>query len=184
MAVPLIGLSILTERFRGSQVTAHHLFTLVGLVSILVLAFGLLFSPAKISTPTSGPYENIFTGECIRFHGLDQPWYYERNKEKCGHVMVLPAVESECERKLAKDINEHYCDLYINTAGNTPDCTNVRSNATDDYDTTAREAECNWYNDPAGTLDMVMEQGEPVVTVQGEDYNCLEKGFMEPTCPA
>ncbi len=130
-------------------------------------------------------HEHPLTGECKRFHELNlPPWYWQENIEHCG--MINQDVSQECYA-LSTQINRNYCNRHIETAGAEPDCTNVSKPGLippETHNSTATDAGCNWREDPAGTLDDTLTDGEPIITIDEHEINCLNEGIIEPTCPA
>lgn len=48
------------------------------------------------------------------------------------------------------------------------------------YERTASEESCDWQGNAEG---FVGGSVDPTVTVEGDEYNCLEEGYLQPSCP-
>lgn len=104
------------------------------------------------------------------------------------------SVEAACD-DLAEDINDNYCDLYVNTNA-TDACTdtNNRHDTTTGHTQTASEYGCSWEGKEelteGGITSPVLTEDDdgtmrPIVEVDGETYNCIDQGHMSNTqCPA
>lgn len=103
----------------------------------------------------------------------------------------LGAVVGHACAGLGQQIDRDYCNGYVNMDADNP-CADVRRRRNAEYDTTAQVAGCDWLkqareNNPGGIAGLLTEQDgtlQPLVTVQGSQYNCVSGGAMTRACPA
>ncbi len=187
--VLVAGTSDLLERFLAPQferITARHITVLTVIVALsIVLGIPILGVGNSVTSsmdPVTG-HENIFTGECQEFSPSGSPWYYEKNEAHCGPG----GIQHPCSL-IATRINREYCGMYLpNEAAehSTEDvCADIRSDPAPGHNIPVDRTTCTWQSNPGGVLDHVLEDGEPIVIVQGEEHNCREYGYIEPECPA
>jgi hypothetical protein len=102
-----------------------------------------------------------------------------------GESQLSAAVGEQCS-KLAGSINRNYCSMY--TEGDT--CDGLQRNPDTTHQTTASQENCDFTTGgggggvPSRVANLLNGDGEPIVTVQGNEYNCFEENEMTPTCPA
>lgn len=106
-----------------------------------------------------------------------------------GESDLEATIQARCGQK-ANQINSNYCDMYSNS-----DCSDLRANPASGYSDLVRHNDnCgDWVEATdhiGGLLDELPEgveadrQNTAVVTIQGDDYDCVQRGYMTPSCPA
>lgn len=110
------------------------------------------------------------------------------------------AIQTECN-DIARTIDRVYCDNYVNAAegvdadGTDMDvCADISKNRQPSHAQTATEVTCDWkavanQGGAVPALENALStdaQGElsAIVTVDGDQYNCLDQGYLDTTCPA
>lgn len=96
------------------------------------------------------------------------------------------SIDTACNQ-LADRVNDEYCSQYVS------DCSDIHHeyDSSQGYTETASDAGCEWYGSDvpdavASHLEAVDGEYRPIVTVDGDTYDCIEEGELprDPTCPA
>lgn len=119
-----------------------------------------------------------------------------------GERQLAQQVAQECS-SLADQIDNNYCNYYVDTdSGSGPSdyCGDIRRSPTSNYETPAAQAGCDWMDAANGrngmadtraqesVEDLLVENDDgdrrPIVTVRGNEYDCLQENEMTALCPA
>lgn len=140
----------------------------------MVVAIVILILTAVSIITLSGGTIGKFTGWVDGIMGEETQ--AEQIREKCSGIV--------------ETMQDDYCTLYTNQG----DCSDVQRNRDDaaGYSTTATEEDCNWQDNSASftpdeTLtDNADGESRPIVQVEGEQFDCIEEGYIvsDFTCPA
>lgn len=148
-----------SDRQKGLSITFGYLIVgVIGLVTLMVVVLGFDFGFSSSLNILSGWWES-------------------------------GSVDTECS-KLADQIDEAYCTQYVAGADSCGD-THHEYDSSQGYTQTATEAGCEWFgsNVPSVVqqyLEEVDGEYRPIVSVEGDTYDCVEQGKIgsDPTCPA
>lgn len=103
-----------------------------------------------------------------------------------GESELSSAVSHACS-DLGGTIDEEYCSWHVQT--DPLRCGAVQQLSSQNYGKTATQAGCDWLSqaqsdDAPNSIDDLLTEGRPIVTVRGNEYDCVAGNFMTPICPA